>query len=226
MQDVVVDRVARAQHAIGEDVRMRTASLARNRVHSFDVLGAEVVERDVRRLRADRVGLLADDEEKREVVEAARPQPLPRRDHRGDDALRVARAAAVDPVVILGKREPRRHGVDVRIEHDARPPPSRREEVEAIGRDVLCAGVVAKARQLVAKKRAIDQQRDGNQRYNASEDGPPVPIPRGESEHNGRCERQQIEQKEEKRFAVFRAAQRRTKRGHHEVVTCSLGRAE
>ena len=81
-------------------------------------------------------------------------------------------------------------------------------------------------RQLVAKKRAIDQQRDGDQRHNASEDGPPVPVPRGDSDHNGGGERQQIEQKEEKRFAVFRAAQRRTKRGHHEVVTCSLGRAE
>ena len=44
VQDVVIHGIAWTQHAIREDVRMRTAPLAGNRVHAFDVLGSEVVQ--------------------------------------------------------------------------------------------------------------------------------------------------------------------------------------
>ncbi len=44
MQDVVVDRIAGAQHAIGENVRVRIAALARDRVDAFDVFRPQVVE--------------------------------------------------------------------------------------------------------------------------------------------------------------------------------------
>src|SRR3712207_9013738 len=43
--------------------------------------------------------LLADHEEESEIVDAARAKPLARRDHRGDDAFRVASAASVDVIV-------------------------------------------------------------------------------------------------------------------------------
>src|SRR5580700_7495743 len=44
MQDVVVNWIARAKHAIGKNVRVRAAALTRNRIHSFNIFGAEVVE--------------------------------------------------------------------------------------------------------------------------------------------------------------------------------------
>ena len=44
MQNVVVHRIAGAQHAVGENVRVRIAALAGNRVDRFDVLRAQVVE--------------------------------------------------------------------------------------------------------------------------------------------------------------------------------------
>ena len=42
MEDVEVGGVARPQHAVGEDVRVRAAPLARDRVDALDVLGAEL----------------------------------------------------------------------------------------------------------------------------------------------------------------------------------------
>ena len=44
MEDVVVDRIAGPQHAIGEHVRVRAAALAGDRVDAFDVLRPEIVE--------------------------------------------------------------------------------------------------------------------------------------------------------------------------------------
>ena len=44
MQNVEVDGIAGAQHAIGKYVRMRIAALARNRVDGFDIFRAEIVE--------------------------------------------------------------------------------------------------------------------------------------------------------------------------------------
>src|SRR5579884_1624405 len=44
VEDVEVRGVARAQHPVGEDVRVRRAALARDRVHAFDVLRAELEE--------------------------------------------------------------------------------------------------------------------------------------------------------------------------------------
>src|SRR5439155_4854688 len=44
MQNVVIDGVARAQHAVGKNMRMRIATLARNRVDCFHILGSEIVQ--------------------------------------------------------------------------------------------------------------------------------------------------------------------------------------
>src|ERR1700747_796160 len=44
MQDVVINWVARAEHAVGEDVRMGIAALAGNRVDGFDVLRAKIIQ--------------------------------------------------------------------------------------------------------------------------------------------------------------------------------------
>src|SRR5580700_1072119 len=44
MQNVVVDGVARPQHAIGKHMRMRIAAFARNRIHRFNIFRAEIVE--------------------------------------------------------------------------------------------------------------------------------------------------------------------------------------
>ena len=44
VEDVEVGGVAGPQHAVGEDVRMRAAALARDGVHTLDVLGAELEE--------------------------------------------------------------------------------------------------------------------------------------------------------------------------------------
>ena len=49
VQDVVVHRIARAQHAIREHVRVRAAALARDRVDPLDVLRAQLVEHLARR---------------------------------------------------------------------------------------------------------------------------------------------------------------------------------
>ena len=57
-------------------------------------------------------------------------RPLTRRDHRRDDAFRIACAAAVEEFVVLARGEPRRDGVDVRVEEDARSAAGRGQEVE------------------------------------------------------------------------------------------------
>ena len=44
LQDVEISHVARADHAVGEVVRMRIAALARHRVDRFDVVGAVAIE--------------------------------------------------------------------------------------------------------------------------------------------------------------------------------------
>ncbi len=44
VEDVEVGGVARSQHAVGEDVRVRAAPLAGDRVDPLDVLGAELEE--------------------------------------------------------------------------------------------------------------------------------------------------------------------------------------
>ena len=58
-----------------------------------------------RRLRAVAAALLADDEHQADARLAVAPQPLGRRDLRGENALRVARAAAVQPVALDAARE-------------------------------------------------------------------------------------------------------------------------
>ena len=68
--------------------------------------------------RAVAAALLADDEQQADARLAVAPQPLGRRDLRGQNALGVARAAAVQPIAVDAAREKRRHAVEVRREHD------------------------------------------------------------------------------------------------------------
>ena len=56
-----------------------------------------------------------------------------REDHRRDDALGVASAAAPDVLVIFARREERRHGVHVRGERDRWIAPRRRDTLERRG---------------------------------------------------------------------------------------------
>ena len=65
------------------------------------VLRSEICEFNVRRFRSDRVGLLADDEQKCEIAHAAREKALASRDHRGDHAFRIACTAPIDFVVVF-----------------------------------------------------------------------------------------------------------------------------
>ena len=80
VQDVVVHRIARTQHAVGEHVRVRAAALARDRVDAFDVLRAEIVEH------------FAD--ERRRIRSRACPASSPRRARRRRH--RPSRIAAVE----------------------------------------------------------------------------------------------------------------------------------
>ena len=75
MQDVEERRVARADQAVREHVRVRRAALTGDRVHALDVLRAEVVEG----LRHEAHGLVLADAGAEEAVEVL----VGRVDHRG-----------------------------------------------------------------------------------------------------------------------------------------------
>src|SRR5271166_166492 len=70
-------------------------------------------------LRARRVTLLADNKEQ-SSLHAPLAQSLGRSNLRGDDALGVARAASVDELIILARRNERRNCIGVRGEDDIR----------------------------------------------------------------------------------------------------------
>ena len=74
------------------------------------------------------------------------PQDLGRRDLRRQDALRVARAAAVDPIALEPARKERRHAVEMRGEHDRRAARGRRDDVESGVVDRLLGDRQARAR--------------------------------------------------------------------------------
>ena len=81
---------------------------------------AAVLRPEVRGLCAVTTPLLPNDEEHAEIADAALPQTLRCGHLRGEDALGVARAAAVEPAVQDPAREERRHAVEVRREHHMR----------------------------------------------------------------------------------------------------------
>ena len=76
--------------------------------------------RVVRQLRAVAAALLADDEQQADAGFAFAPQAIDRGDLRGENALRVARAAAVEPIAVDAARKKRRHAIEVRGQHHRR----------------------------------------------------------------------------------------------------------
>ena len=60
------------------------------------------------------------DEHQSDARLACRAQPLGGGDLRGENALRIARAAAIEHAVLDAARKERRHAVEVRREHDLR----------------------------------------------------------------------------------------------------------
>src|SRR5260221_7892756 len=120
-----------------------------SRLADEHVVAAEVLERNIRRLRADRVRLFPNDEEECEVARSRGTQPLPRRDHRRQDAFGVAGTAPVDVRLVLPGAEPGWDGVDMRVEHDARMTARGREDIEARLAYRVFAARVAEPRQLI-----------------------------------------------------------------------------
>ena len=102
----------------------RVASPSRLSVGSPLIRNRHPFGRLVRDSRAVAAALLADDEQQADARLAVAPQPLGRRDLRGENALRVARAAAVQPIALDAARKERRHAVEVRREDDRRRPGS------------------------------------------------------------------------------------------------------
>ena len=94
---------------------------------------------------ANAVALLADDKQQRKVARAAVQQRFGGGDHRGDDALGVARAAAVDMRGVFAGGKERRDRVHVRRKRDDGLAESD-EKVIAIGRGGLALdlGVVTR----------------------------------------------------------------------------------
>ena len=80
----------------------------------------------VRGARAVAAALLPDDEQQSDAVLSGSPQPIDGRDLRGQNPLRVARAAADDPSALEAAREKRRDAVEVGGQHDDRHRPVRR----------------------------------------------------------------------------------------------------
>ena len=74
----------------------------------------------VRRLCACTIGLLGDDQEISEFRNAVSSKPIASLQHRSDNALRVTRTTSIEVIIVLTNRQHRRHGIDVRAEHDVR----------------------------------------------------------------------------------------------------------
>ena len=70
--------------------------------------------------RAVAAALLADDEHQADARFAVAPQAIGRRDLRRQNALRIARAAPVQPIAVDAARKERRHAVEVRREDQLR----------------------------------------------------------------------------------------------------------
>ena len=105
---------------------------------AVDEVAAPARERvEVRGARAEAAHLLVHGEEQADLAHALGAQALGGGHLRGDDALRVARAAPAYVRLVFRRRGEGRHGVQVRREHDARRRPRGRDDVRAPRLDLL-----------------------------------------------------------------------------------------
>ncbi len=133
---------ARGQEVVGRLAVDEEAAVACPRVR---VGGARAVARH----------LFVNREEQSDLFYTFGAQSLGGRDLRGDDALRVARAAARDEFVVLARSDVRRHGVHVRREYDASPRAAdAREYVRAALCDLLRLDFVAESFEMTGEEAA------------------------------------------------------------------------
>ena len=90
--------------------------------------------RVVGRARAVAAALLADDEQQADARFAVAPQPIGRRHLRRQNPLRVARAAAVQPIALDAARKERRHAIEVGRERTTGGSPSPLRDVRPVAR--------------------------------------------------------------------------------------------
>ena len=118
----------------------------------------------VRQLRAVAAALFADDEQQADARLALAPQPLGGGHLRGENALRIARSAAVQTIALDAAREERRHAVEVRGQHDIHPGHARRtaggrDDVEPVAIDGLLGDRKAQLAQVPASHRPASPSR-------------------------------------------------------------------
>src|SRR5579883_1547424 len=115
-------------------------ALGAEREAVFRWFAVDQILRTARRFRGEvsprRVALLADYEQQSEIANAAFDQRAGRGNHRGDDALGIACAAAPDVLLVLARAEERRDGIHVGGKRYRRPFAETREHIVAARLDL------------------------------------------------------------------------------------------
>src|SRR6185436_8504333 len=95
--------------------------------------------------------LFVNREEQSNIIYTITAQTFCGKDLRRDDPFGVTRSTAIDELIILARRDERRHSIHVRREHNARRRFSSGKHIETIRTDLLFLNTVPKPLEIIRK---------------------------------------------------------------------------